>query len=316
MSGALPRALLESAVDWMVLLSSGRATAEDRQRFEGWLAARDEHARAWAEVRGLMAQPLATLRAAPGAARAARSALAQPSQVNRRRLLQWALALPAGGALAWTVNRQVPLAELTADLATHTGERQRVVLEDGSLLVLNARSAADVRYDASERGIWLRRGEVYAEPGPDARPFVVHTDAGQVIAGQARLAVRRGIHQDWAHALQAPVQVHPAEGAPLTLAAPASAGFDRTRAWLRAQAPDVAWQQGWLRVQNDRLDEVVERLRAYQSGVIRVSPAAGALRVFGVFALDDPDRALQALGETLPIRVRRYGPWLTLIDSV
>ena len=58
-----------------------------------------------------------------------------------------------------------------------------------------------------------------------------------------------------------------------------------------------------------------DRLRAYQPGVIRLSPQAAALRVFGVFPLDAPDAALRALGETLPIRVRRYGPWLTLVDA-
>ncbi len=314
MNGPVPKALLEAAVDWMVLLGSGRASAKDRQRFDAWLAAGDAHAAAWAQVRGLLAQPLATLQATPGAGRAARTALVQPSRIDRRRLMQWALALPAGGLLAWTVNRQVPLANLTADFSTQTGERQRVVLDDGSVLVLNARSAADVRYDAGERGIWLRRGELYAEARPDARPFAVYTDAGKVTTDAARLAVRRGDTHDVAHALESSLWVRPTQGATLALAAPGSAAFDRTRAWLRAQAPDAAWQQGLLQVQNDSLAEVIERLRDYQAGVIRVSPAAGALRVFGIFPLDDPARALQALGDTLPIRVQRYGPWLTLLD--
>ena len=39
------------------------------------------------------------------------------------------------------------------------------------------------------------------------------------------------------------------------------------------------------------------------------------LRVQGVFPLDDSERTLAALAETLPIRVERYGSWLTLIDA-
>jgi transmembrane sensor len=39
------------------------------------------------------------------------------------------------------------------------------------------------------------------------------------------------------------------------------------------------------------------------------------LRVQGVFPLNDPERTLSALAETLPIRVDHYSPWLTLIRA-
>ncbi|MDT4829116.1 hypothetical protein FQZ97_625300 [compost metagenome] len=60
---------------------------------------------------------------------------------------------------------------------------------------------------------------------------------------------------------------------------------------------------------------MVEALRPYHRGLIRVAPAVRPLRVQGVYPLDDPERALTALAETLPIRVSHYGPWLTLIDA-
>lgn len=314
MSRPLHAALREGAVDWLLLLDSGRATAEDRARFERWVNERDEHAQAWADVHGLMAQPLAALQATPGAVQAARATLMQPSRIHRRRLLQLAALAPVGMLAGWAVNRQTPLATLTADVRTHTAERQRVVLDDGSVLVLNARSAADIRYDNHQRAVWLRRGELYAESRPDARPFVVHTDAGSVVAGTARLAVRRTPQTDLVHALASELQIRPAQGHPLTLTAPAWASFDRAHARLGTGPSDASWQHGVLKVQDDSLSEVVERLRAYQAGVIRITPAAGELRVFGIFPLDDPARALQALGDTLPIHVRRYGPWLTTID--
>jgi transmembrane sensor len=46
-----------------------------------------------------------------------------------------------------------------------------------------------------------------------------------------------------------------------------------------------------------------------------VAPEVRGLRVQGVFPLDEPDRVFDALAETLPIRVDRYGPWLTMIGS-
>jgi hypothetical protein len=39
--------------------------------------------------------------------------------------------------------------------------------------------------------------------------------------------------------------------------------------------------------------------------VLRIAPRAAALQVYGTYALDDTDRALTALAETLPITVHR-----------
>jgi transmembrane sensor len=60
---------------------------------------------------------------------------------------------------------------------------------------------------------------------------------------------------------------------------------------------------------------VVEALRPYCRGFVRVAPDVRSLRVQGVFPLDDPERTFNALAETLPIRVDRYSPWLTLISK-
>ncbi|MNT72156.1 fec operon regulator FecR [compost metagenome] len=58
---------------------------------------------------------------------------------------------------------------------------------------------------------------------------------------------------------------------------------------------------------------MIDALRPYRRGLLRISPEVRQLRVQGVFPLDDSDRALTALEETLAVRVERYGPWLTLI---
>ncbi|MCW0209697.1 MAG: DUF4880 domain-containing protein [Achromobacter sp.] len=312
-------ALTERAVDWIVLLTSGQASDQDRQRFEHWLASHPDHALAWAEVDGLMQQPLSRLRsaagAAPGAAHAARAALLRSSKLDRRRLLKLAMAMSGvtiGGLIA---DRYIPLAGLSATYSTRTGERQTYALEDGSMLTLNARSAADVRYDGARRTVVLRQGGLYAEARPDSRPFVVRTRYGAVVGGESHLAVDQFDTYAVASAIEGALTLQPQRGRPLALPQAGTAAFDFDRAWQRDDTAQASWRDGILNVRDARLAEVVEQLRAYQPGVIRVSPQAGALRVFGVFPLDDPARALLALGETLPIQVRRYGPWLTLVDA-
>src|SRR5690606_33744035 len=73
------------------------------------------------------------------------------------------------------------------------------------------------------------------------------------------------------------------------------------------------WLNGHLNVLDDPLDAVVDALRPYTRGFVRVAPQVRNLRVQGVFPLNDPQRSFGALAETLPIEVRHYGPWLTLI---
>ena len=48
------------------------------------------------------------------------------------------------------------LADLTADVRTGTGERRTVTLADGSELLLNAQSAADIQFDPQRRLVRLQ----------------------------------------------------------------------------------------------------------------------------------------------------------------
>jgi transmembrane sensor len=61
---------------------------------------------------------------------------------------------------------------------------------------------------------------------------------------------------------------------------------------------------------------VVDALRPYRRGIIRITPAAARLRVLGAFPLDDTSRALESLRQTLPIDVSSLGGWFVSIDLV
>ena len=82
----------------------------------------------------------------------------------------------------------------TADYRSATGEQRRVALSDGSSMRLNTASAVDVLYDADQRLVRLRAGEIavhaVAEGGAHPRPFVVRTRQGDVQAQAARFCAR------------------------------------------------------------------------------------------------------------------------------
>ncbi|ENO90105.1 FecR/PupR family sigma factor regulator [Thauera linaloolentis] len=54
--------IAERAIDWLVRLDSGSATAEERSAFEAWLDADPRHNNTWQAISGLLHPPIAALR--------------------------------------------------------------------------------------------------------------------------------------------------------------------------------------------------------------------------------------------------------------
>ncbi|WCM94987.1 FecR domain-containing protein [Acidovorax sp. NCPPB 2350] len=312
---------LRAAVDWRVRQESGRFGERDRQSFERWLATADHHRAAWARVAGVLEGPLAAVRAADaggaGPAQVALQAFSQ-AQARRRRVLRGALALAGTGtATALVADRFAPVRDWTADLRTGTGQRREFTLADGTAVLLDARSAADVEGGGGAPGLRLRAGALIATPGTrGGDPLAVRTRDGEAVSGGGRFLCRCLPDATEAVALAGELRIRPQGGPARVLRAGEGAWFSAgggVRAIPGRAADRAAWREGMLAVDDWPLGEVVEALRTYHAGLIRVSPEAAAVRVFGIFRLD-VDEVLQTLAHTLPVRVRRLGPWLAAID--
>ena len=325
----------DDAIGWLVLLRSGEATPADQNAFDDWLRRSPAHGAAWQRLAGPVDGAFAAARAlnqrVPGQADTIAQALADAAThaQRRRRMLRGALALGGMGlGTGLLAQRFTPLQDALADLRTGTGERRRFALADGSTLLLNARSAVDVAYTGSERAVRLRGGECIAsvQPEPDAalRPFVarcrdgsVHVHAG---AAATRFLLRQESERSLAVALEGGVELAPADApAARQWLAPGQAAWitpTGTTPGTEAAPTAAAWQQG-LFVVNDRpLGEVVDALRPYRHGLLRIAPEAARLRVHGSYPLDDTGRALTIIADTLPVAVHVYrGGWLVRIEA-
>ncbi|KAF1057141.1 MAG: Protein FecR [Pseudomonas citronellolis] len=314
---------IQAAIDWLVLLDSGTSQAADRLAFEAWLQGSAEHRQAWAEVSGALARPLEQLGAAqqriPGSEQVATRVLRQSGvSLERRRLLRGgtALLLLAGLPSVLTLQRRMPLEGLFTDYCSGTAERRRIRLADGSLLTLNARTTLDVDYSATQRQVRLHQGELCAEVVDDpAVPFQVLCAEGRVRTAGGSFVLAQEAGRSWVSVARGTLEVLTRQGQRLQLGSGQSASFSAERPELVANPARRldAWVQGRVDVQDESLGWVIDSLRPYRYGLLRVAPQAAALRVFGVFPLDDTERALQSLAQVLPIRVQHYGP-LTLID--
>lgn len=303
------RLALTQAVDWYVRLNESSVSPSTHHQWQAWLAADPQHAQAWARLEQLQQ------RLAQAPASVAVSTLEQARQQRRAAVKMLALLLGVG-MVGWQV---YPLSPWHADYATRVGQRRHLTLADGSRLILDTDTQVDVRFDAQQRLIVLRQGEILVETAKDPRPLSVASAEGRVLALGTRFTVRQGQGSTrvtvQAHAVEvrprlAQTQVVRAEaGQTLTFAA------DRSGPLLPAAAQSSAWAQGMLVVIDWRLDEVLAELSRYRHGYLGCSPDVAGLRLSGTFLLDDSEAVLANLEDSLPVRIQRLTRYWVRVES-
>lgn len=306
-------ALIDSATRWYVLLRSGEATAADWQRYHHWRAADPRHDALCRQLETRLGV-FQVAQAQGVSGKVLQQALDAPS--SRRRVLQVALAGTGVAMGAALLSKPMGLADLTADVRTGTGERRTVTLADGSELLLNAQSAADIQFDPQRRLVRLREGELLARVASDRnRPFLIQTEQAQVRAYGNRFVLRERQGQGQVVALDGALEIDRQSGERLQLAAGHEVHFDRAGFGpvQVSSAGATAWIDGFLQVRDRPLAEVIDALRPYHTGVLRLDPSVAGLRVSGLYRLDNPQQILDTLARTLPIHItRRTGLWVTV----
>ncbi|MDN7142090.1 FecR family protein [Pseudomonas sp. JQ170] len=311
----------EGAIDWMVRLSAGNTDATLQAQFDQWLASDPSHAQAWKRLQDRLGGACQTVRSldrrAPGQAGEARRVLLQPT-TTRRDLLRSVAAIGVLGGGLWLGARSQMGEALLADLRTGRGERRSFNLADGSRLSLNAGSAVDLQFDVQQRLLILRQGELVIQVASDPRrPLRVRTAQGDVRALGTRFLVSQEDGATRLVVLEHSVRASLFDGTGQDVQEGQAALLlpQRIEALGNDEVHRADWLNGRLNVLDDSLDAVVEALRPYYRGFVRVEPEVRGLRVQGVFPLDEPQRAFAALAETLPVRIEHYSPWLTLIRA-
>ncbi|MFY4259446.1 FecR family protein [Achromobacter xylosoxidans] len=306
------------AVQWMVLFSSGNASAADQVRFRQWCEAAPAHANAWQALQACIGQPLQALRATGLSAAhgsPVRDLLARGP--SRRQFLGKTLALAGVGiGSAWVGAR---LWHDRGDWHTGTAQRLSIALEDGSRLELDACSKIRLEFTHAMRRVRLLQGALVATVAADAdRPFGVTTEDGTAWARGTEYMVRKEADHSVAAVLAHEIRISTRAGHLLDLAQGQVARYDASGIHpLEAERATglAAWRQGRLEVLDAPLAAVADALRTYMPGLLHLSDRAAILRVQGVFSLDRPEQAWAALAATLRLKVTRYGGWLTWVDQ-
>ena len=309
-----PRELLEQAADWALRLRYDDPGPSEHAAFRDWLGRGPDHAAAWARAQAVFDR-FESLPAGLG-----RQVLGQGDpQPDRRRTLMLMAGLAAAGA-AGTLAWQQPWNKWGADVATAVGQRKAMTLPDASELVLNTDSAADIAFTQAARRIDLRSGEILVttrpDPAPVARPLLVGTTQGDVLALGTRFSVREMDGRVRVAVFRDAVEIRPARGAARRLVAGQQAEFAAEGVAPAVPTDDSAaiWEQGMLLAQDMPLAQVLAEMARYRRGVLRCDPRVSGIRVSGAISLADTDAGLALLARTLPVRVVRRTPWWVVVE--
>lgn len=306
--------VLDEAIAWQLNLGAG-ADDGQQQAFARWHAAHPDNARAWAQLGGID-QQLHGAASGP-----ARRALQRAEGEVRRRLRRLGgttlgLLLMLGLTLG-LLQQQRPLSDWLADEVTASGEQRDVELPDHTRIRLNSRSALDIVFDARERRVILRGGEVLVETAHgDPRPFIVQTAEGDLRALGTRFLVRREPEGTRLIVLKSAVAAHPERGDEERIIGEGQQVLMRGDGLGASQPAPVAadaWSRGMLVADNLPLQRLIDQLGEYRSGYLSLDPSLADLRISGSFPLHDSDKALAAVALSLPVRTEQLSPWWTRV---
>lgn len=207
----------------------------------------------------------------------------------------------------------------TRQLSTALGEQYRAALKDGSLIELNTSTRLAVNLKPHERSIRLKSGEALFEVAHDrSRPFVVHTDYGDVRAVGTMFSVST-IDGLKVSVSQGVVAVEK-DGRELgRVAAGETFAIDRSGDVVRrgGQAQEIqrslAWREGDIVLAGETLEQAAESFNRYNRVQLRLAdPRAAAMHVGGSFRATDPEGFAAALERALPVTARQSQGVITI----
>lgn len=332
MSDAATPSIAREAAQWLMRLSEDDASPAERDRllagFSAWKGQDPRHEAAAQRMEAVLAQVGALRADAQGQTAPLHAGLkAGWAGGRRRRIRRVAVSLALAAMLATPLAvflHFYPSSYLLADMRSGAGQWQTHRLADQSRITLEPGTAVNLHFDPQRREVELVRGDILVEVAHDAaRPFTVRTAQGDVRALGTRFVVSANGSVTVLRMLESKVlatsrdqgvpdharQVQAGEQVRIT-----AQGVSAPQP-LDAAAVEDAWKYRRLVVQDQPLADVLEWLGRYRSGLLRVDrDALAGMQVNAVLPLDDPERALQLLATSFPIRVRTLTPWVVMID--
>jgi transmembrane sensor len=321
----------DQALQWFTHLQSGDATGADRRCFRSWLGANalhrhefDKLSTLWADLDG--AKPLLHDELTHAVLDGEAAAHRQGHRTVRRWGAGWVSAAVASCLLVIVTGGYWLISPEVMEYRTAKGEQQTVVLSDGSTVRLNTATALTTNISMFHRTVVLREGEAYFSVSHEQnRPFEVMAGSGVVRDVGTRFVVRREDEKVTVTVVEGAVDVQrlgkegvsTAQWQRLTAGEQVSYGPQHVPSSVEkvSLAMSTAWMEGKVIFEERPLAEVVREIGRYQSGEIRILDSqVEALKVSGVFGVNDREGFLKALERAIPVKSSQVNRDLIVLE--
>lgn len=296
-------AAVSQAVDWLVLLSSGRATQDDMRALEAWRQASPENESSFRLLVGVKPVGEAMLR--------------QPA-ISRRAILTGGVTACAG-ITAFALARP-PLglwpsfAELLAD--HRTGPGQRLALRPGNGVTVELNSRTSIARLGNKDGFRLIEGEAFIEVARGI-PFDLQAREARISASNASFNLETIAGGVRVGCLSGTVQCDLAsKRASLATGDEWRMSADGDSSVRTVDAANLArWRTGSLSFDRAPLSDVVEQFNRYRATpIVLANEAIGTRQVSGHFLTHNTTAAVFQLQRLLELNVRRLPGDIILIS--
>lgn len=301
---------------WFAHLRAGEASADADTAFRRWLESDARHEqefrrreRLWELAGDLEHDPeIASLIATTVARVHERRA--------RRRMQRWSAAAVAAAVVMIVMVSEFwhrpPSPAPESLLATAVGEQKRLVLEDGSHVVLNTATRLRVRFTARTREVRLEQGEATFSVRRDAgRPFEVASGSTTARALGTQFNVQYIDDEVEVSVLEGRVRVAayggPSAGGDVVLGAGQAVRSRPARGLMPLKAANLtriaAWQSQRIELDDVSVAEAVDEYNRYNlTQIVVTDPSIAQLRISGVFRTGDVQGFTNALHRAFGIR--------------
>jgi transmembrane sensor len=312
----LSKKLRDEAAAWIARLHEERRSSEVEAKLREWLAASDEHRRAfkrmtlvWKQAGNIRMRARADVSAAPK---------------GRARFSPWAAT--AAAALVLVV---ITAAYYWRDnaLSTAVGQQQVRVLRDGTRVALNTDTRIEVNYDEHSRRVRLVRGEARFDVSKHPTwPFLVNVGDQEIRALGTSFIVRHDNDQSLSVTLvEGRVSVAPsgANGevspqVPQVLVPGQRLIISRHRP-PAMDRPDLsrvtAWERGRVEFDETPLEDAATEMNRYTTTRVVVHTEIAQLRIGGEFRAGDSDAFVKIVTAAFDLRAERIGANIVLSRS-
>lgn len=303
---AVDESIAVQAAEWFFRMQEQDVSPAEQLAWQTWMQSDPRHDQAWQRAQQI-SQRLGLLPPGLSAATLKRSRLSK-HQAGRRQAVKTLAMMLALGTASWQGWRSEPAQLWLAQYSTRRGERKQIQLADGSVLHLNTASGIDTVFDAAQRRIMLKTGEILVQTAKDARPLQVATRHGLLQPLGTRFIVRDHNDSTDLAVLEGAVEITTAGGQRQLIDAGWQTRFDsRAIASASALQPHAdGWIKGMMHARDMRLAEFAAELGRYRNGILRCGAAVADLRISGAYQLDHSEQVLNSLPLVLPVKIEYF----------